>query len=815
MKTKYHYSKLYAATMAVLAASHAGAQETTPVPVARADQEVTQLDRITVTGTKRVTPLQKTPVAISAISADTLDKERVMTVQDITSLVPGFQATSQGDHGVVTLTLRGIGNDSAKTEYADPEVALFVDGVYTARAEAAAALLLDLEAVEVLRGPQGTLWGRNSTVGAVNMQTAKPVLGSQFGTVQFGAGTYNRLGARAAINLPMSEHWALRLAFANEQHDGYVDYQDPVGQIPSLADQQAAFDLYLPGYLAGGGVPIAFQPINANLFATGGDKYNAQDQSAVRVSSLWQPSDALSWNLSLEYFRDRGTPGANLMQTPRAGQDFWSALIDTAPYLERDAYTLRSRVDYAVNDDLSFSYITGYSDFSGSGTYDQDGGVQVPTSFTTGATFQEDRTNYSNYLSQSHEFNLTSNGENTLDWILGLYYAAEENEIRFDIPIFNGTQQGTVGWQGSFIQPRQTVSSKAAYGQATWNLNDDLRLTGGMRYTYDIKKNVGGRGWGWQGYGNAAIPQVPISPGTIPSNATGFGFGIGGINDGKYTHGQSTWLARIDGDVSENFLIYGSVSTGYKSGGLQDGGVPYRHETLTNYEIGTKNTFAGGSVTWNNAIFYQDFKDFQLAAPITFIDGSRGLGFSNVQGSTKVLGIESELNARLTEDDRLQLVFSALPKKTLGTLPYAGSNDYQGLPPCPVESGIGSCLDVSGNDLAHAPDAQVHLTYEHDFNLANGGRLTPRLSAHYETESWLSTFNLGDGDKQKSYGRGDVTLRYEAPESAWWADLYVDNVTDNKVRTNAGRTSLPGGQFAYTSQYLPPRVVGVNVGFAF
>jgi iron complex outermembrane receptor protein len=333
-----------------------------------------------------------------------------------------------------------------------------------------------------------------------------------------------------------------------------------------------------------------------------------------------------------------------------------------------------------------------------------------------------------------------------------------------------------------------------------------------LRYTDDAKENVGGRGWGWQ-Y-NPDVPQVPIAPGTIPSAETGFGFGIAGINDGKYDHGQLTWLARADLDLGEHSLLYASVSTGYKSGGLQDGGVPYKHEELTNFEVGLKSSFLDGQVVWNNAIYYEDFKDFQLAAPISFTDGSRGLGFSNVQGSTKVWGFESELNARLSDDDRLQLVFSAIPHKKLGTLRYAGSNDYQGLPPCAPESGIGSCLDVSGNELAHAPDASLQVIYEHDFRFASGARLTPRISMHYETESWLSTFNLGSGDQQKAYHRTDLGLRFQNSTGSWYADFYVDNVENGKVRTSAGRSSVDGG-FVYLSQYLPPRTYGVNVGIWF
>ena len=759
MNTRYR--ALSSAIIAVLAMGTAYAEDapaTAPATAADAapaasqksqDQKSQALDTVQVTATKRSTPLQKTPVAISALSADLLQKERINNVADITKLVPGFAATTEGDHGVITLTLRGIGNDSAKTEYADPEVALFVDGVYTPRAEAAAGLLLDLESVEVLRGPQGTLWGRNSTVGAVNFQTAKPELGPFYGYAQFEAGDYSHLGMRAAVNVPVSDTFAFRVAVAQEQHDGYVDFQNPNGQLPSIASQQAA-------YITSGGTLATFKPIDPNLYVTKGQKYNSQDQSAARVSTLWTPSDKLTWNLSFEYFRDRGTPNANLMQQPRAGQDFWSALIDTAPQLDRNSYALRSRVDYAINDGMALSYIAGFSKFNGSSDYDQDGGVQVPTSVASGANFQDDRTNNSHYKSSSHELDLKSTGDNTIDWILGLYYAAEDNSIRFDIPIFNGTSQGTVGWQGSFIQPKETVDSYAGFGQMTWHLSDSLRLTGGARWTHDEKENDGGRNYGWA-Y-DATAPQIPISTGTQPGPASGFA--VSAKNDGKYSSSKPTWLLRADADLSSDALLYGSVSTGYKSGGLQDGGVPYKGESILNYEAGIKLMFLDHHLTWNTAVYHEDFKNFQLSAPITFVDGSHGLGFSNVEGTTKVTGIESELAAVLSDADRLNVVFSAIPQKKLGTLIYAGSNDYGGLPACAPASGIGSCLNISGNDLAHAPDMSFSVIYEHKFSLSNGAALTPRFSGHYETESWLSPFNLGDGDHQKSYFRGDLTMRY-------------------------------------------------------
>ncbi|WP_199098599.1 TonB-dependent receptor [Dyella sp. ASV21] len=809
---KLRYSALYIAMSLVLApgAALAADQDATPASSSAqnaappVEKKVKQLDAIQVSATKRETPLQKTPVAVSAITPDTLDKERVMTVQDLTKLVPGLQGTSEGDHGVVTLTLRGIGNDSAKTEYADPEVATFVDGVYAPRAEAASGLLLDMDGVEVLRGPQGTLWGRNSTAGAISFQTAKPDISAGFyGNAQMEAGNYNQIGARAAFNLPISSTFAMRVAVVHEQHDGYVDYQNPSSELPSVAQQQAT-------YLASGGDPAKFQPINADQFIHGGQKYSAQDQSAARVSALWQPSDSFKWNLSYEYFVDRGTPNLSLMQTPRAGQDFWSALIDVAPYLDRTSKTVRSRMDWNINDSMQLSYIAGYNRYSGKSDYDQDVGVSVPTSFTTGGVYQDDRTNYSNYESWSQEVDLKSTGQQTFDWIVGAYYAYEDNNIRFDIPIMNGTQYGSVNWQGSFIQPKETVKSSAIFGQSTWHISDHWRFTGGARWSHDNKANDGGVNWGWDGDPN--VPQVPISPGVYPGPSNGFA--VSTYNTASYSKSKVTWLARVDTDVGENGLLYASVSTGYKSGGTQDGGALYKPESLTNYEIGSKFSFLDGHMTWNSAIYYEDFKNFQLSAPITYPDGNHGLGFSNVGGSTEVLGIESEL-AYQQKDDRFDLIFSAIPKKKLGTLPYAGSNDYQGLPACPPASNLSSCMNVTGNDLPHAPNVSLTAIYEHDFHLGNGGRLTPRVSAQYQSSQWLSYFNLGDGDKQKAYTRGDLSLRYTEPGDKWWINAYVQNVSDGKVRTSAGRFQMADGSFQYVSQYLAPRTYGVQLGVWF
>jgi len=783
------------AVISLVASTGASFAQTTEPAAA----EGNKLPTVLVTATKKATSLQKTPVAVTAINATTLEDNHVQTLLDVFSLVPSFQGTSQGDHGIVSMTLRGIGNDSAKTEYADPEVALFVDGVFSPRPEGAATMLFDLDGVEVLRGPQGTLWGRNSTVGAVNFKTAKPVLKDQSGYFEGGVGSFSRIGTRGAVNLPVSDTVAMRVAFVHEQHDGYVDFQNAPN--PSLASQKIAYAAANNGSLDG------FAPINRGLFVNSGPKYNAQDQTAARFSLLVKPSADIRWDLSLEQFRDRGTPSMSLMQTPRAGEKFWSALIDTAPSLKRDATNVRSRFELDLGGQ-TLTYVAGINRFTGSGTYDQDLGVGVPTSIISGAGYQADNTVWSKYHSQSHELTLQSNGQQELDWILGLYYGAEDNGIRFDIPIFNGTQQGTVGWQASFIQPKETVTSKAVFGQLTYNPSKDLHLTAGARYTSDDRKNIGGGSWAWQ-Y-KATEPQIPISNSTDPKNDPGYA--QGDHNDGHYTGNKATWLARANYDLSKDAMVYGSVSTGYKSGGLQDGGDHYGPETLTSYEAGLKQTLLDGSLTVNLAAYHIDFKGYQFAGPIQRPDGSRAFGFANAEGA-KVSGLELELAARLSENDRVG--FTATYTTTKLSKLLAFSRDYT-LPDCTDPIGklaSTTCLDVTGNQMPHAPKLALQFNYEHVVRLGDGNTLSPRIALTHNTKQYLSVFNFAGGDEQKAYTKVDLGLRY-ASKKNWYVDAFVRNAGDEKIKTGAGSA----GTFAapiWTAQYAAPRTYGINAGYNF
>ncbi|WP_285021076.1 TonB-dependent receptor [Novosphingobium sp. fls2-241-R2A-195] len=778
---------------------------------------------IIVTATRRETTLQSTPIAVSAFGQAQLDKQQVKDVTDLARFVPSLQFNQQGDQSAVLLTLRGIGNDSAYTEVADPEVAIYVDGIYSPRSQGASVLMYDMERVEVLRGPQGTLFGRNATVGALSLISAKPKLGVFEGNVEVTGGNYDRLGIRGAINIPITDTLAARVAFVSDRHDGYADYQPA----PDIAG------------------------INKSAFVTSGKKYYAADQKSLRGSLLWQPSDRFSWNLSAEGFWDTGAPVIGLLQTPRAGTKRWSTLSDTAPDTDRYSAAVRSTMNYDITDGIQLSYIAGWSRIGGSTQTDADAGALPPTGEvdTSGndlplGAFGENRTLSSRYDFQSHEVQLKSSGEQTFDWILGAYYSHEKNRIRFDIDQRNGYRDGTFSWAGSFIQANRQIDSRAAFGQVVWHATDAIRVTGGLRYTSDKKEDIGGRNVTYSGDGCTPADLAPggacqagifgAYPGATAEELVNLlpGFSISS-NDVKGKWDKLTYLARVDADLAEDVLGYASVSTGFKSGNIQDNAGLTDPETLTNYEVGLKSRFLDRMITLNLAAYYSDFKGYQVNQAVTFRDDEGNVTSSqmitqNAKGA-KAYGLEAELTANFTPNDRLQ--FS-------GTLQKTKMDDLESVDGRLYDGGkASSIVQLKGNELAHAPRFSATASYEHDFVMASGATITPRLTTHYETASWLSYFNGDanpfvnandpadnmpnrgtngtDWDRQKAYFRSDASLRFTSADQKYSVEAFVMNIEDKKIRTNASAFGTPRYDPVFLSNLQAPRTWGVRAKASF
>ncbi|TWB19084.1 iron complex outermembrane receptor protein [Nitrospirillum amazonense] len=761
---------LYLQAAAVIALSGGAYAQTATAPAGPSDT----IAEIVVTATKRETKLQETPIAVSAFSQESLDKQQVKDITDLSKFVPSLQFGQQGDQNAITLTLRGIGNDSAYTEVADPEVAMYVDGIYSPRAQGASVLMYDMERVEVLRGPQGTLFGRNATVGAVSLISAKPTFDKEYGNAEVVAGSYGRFGTRGMFNLPVSDKLAFRVAFVTDKHDGYVDYQ-PAPNVPG---------------------------VNPAAYVTSGPKYYAGDQKSFRVSGAWRPTDRFSWDLNFEWYEDTGTPVEPLMQTPRPGTNLWSVQADTAPFQDRTAKSVHSKMDYDINDYLQLSYIAGASWLGGNNQVDADSGVLPPTSATTpSGAFEQNSTVWSSYDFFSHELQLKSSGVHTIDWILGAYYSHETNKIRFDIDQANGYRLGTFSWAGSFIQSDREIESAAGFGQATWHVTDDIRLTGGLRYTRDDKEDIGGRNVTCNGCTQGIFGRDPYSiPGYTASP-----------NDVYGQWSKATWLVRADADIIKDVLMtYASVGTGFKSGNIEDGGKLAGPETLTNYEVGAKTTLFGGRATFNVAAYYEDFTGYQVNQAVTTRDAAGHVIGSqivtqNAQGA-KAYGLEAELAAKVTPRDTINLSLSAQHTE-MEELQSIDARLYSG-------GDVSHLVELKGNELPHAPALSGTVGYEHVFDLPNGGTLTPRVSTHFETRSYLSFFNAGTYDEQKAYTRTDLAVRYDAPSGKWSLEGFVQNVENANIKSNAGAFGGPATP-VWTAVYQPPQTWGVRAHASF
>jgi iron complex outermembrane receptor protein len=391
-----------------------------------------QLDEVVVTAQRRSENLQKTPLTVSAVTGEKLESQGIKSVVDLGSQVPALQITSSGG-GAAQIFLRGIGSTNT-TEVGDPAVAYHIDGIYIARSTSVGSLFYDVDRVEVLRGPQGTLYGRNATAGAINVITKKPKLGDYEGYGSVDVGNYGALTTSGAVNIPVGDTLAVRAAFQQSRHDGYVT------------------------------------ALNKGPGTGGNDRYDQDDKSA-RVQALWKPSDVFSVRLTADYLHQGGAGGGDQTYgTARVTGDPWTCNCSVNLYRNNKFFSTGGEANW----DLGFAtltYLMGYN-FSRLDRNGENASTGAPSYFKG-----KDHT-------WSHELRL--GGETgDLKWVVGLYRFTEDNNV--DFRVFLATNSYL-----SFIQPEVTAESWAAFGQGTYAVTDRLRLTAGLRYTEDQKARNGG-----------------------------------------------------------------------------------------------------------------------------------------------------------------------------------------------------------------------------------------------------------------------------------------------------------------------------------
>jgi iron complex outermembrane receptor protein len=673
------------------------------------------IQEVIVTAQKVAQPASKTPLALSVISGDDLKDAGVTDARSMAEMLPNVEIGKES--GMLQISIRGV-TSLDMTEKGDPSAAFHIDGAYVPRYEAQAAAFFDLDRIEVLRGPQGTLYGRNATAGAINLITNKPTNKLE-GKVAVDLGNFNTRRIDGVINVPITDMWALRAAVNTNKHDTYLNPGANHVQLESQDDKSGR--LHLLG---------KFSPDTSLLLTAETSKIQGGPPSPVPNTNFF--TGTMVENLP---FSPPGT--GNNIQDPVYVDRGSEVQRTTAALFKQDANAHRdNRADSlrgefttrlgAVNVTYQLASMRLYLDQINNGIY-------------FGFPFVNPLSGNSNAV--SHELRFNSTGTGPLRWVAGVYHFSEKIDRDSSFATYISAPFGDF----SVVQPFKAAinnKSDAAFGQLTYALRDDTHLTLGVRRTRDRKT-------GSDPLGGAAA----VAPATTSAQAY--------HEDVKFSN--TSWKVGLDHDLMRNVMVYGSVSTGYKAGGFnsaKDSGT-YRPETLMAYEAGIKGRFFENQLQVAASTFHYAYKDQQLTTTScrTNDPGSCDSYTTNAANST-VDGVELEGKLRVGQDGELRTSLSVTDAKFKNYKPSA-------------------TVDFSGQHLDRAPTSGASLGYTHHFALTGGGEIAATVGTHYSGAYFISDLAANVRYRQPSFRRSDASVGYTDAGGHWTLQAYVKNIEDH------------------------------------
>ena len=761
MKHPYLAVKVLSVTIASLLAADISAQDSQPV-----------FEEVLVTAEKRSESLQDLSQAITVLTGEDLDTRQVTSFVDLSAIAPGVNiAKNEGFKTVITI--RGVGNEANQNAIANPSVSYHLDGIYVASPFALQTDFLDLERIEVLRGPQGTLFGQNSTGGAINVITTAPSMDSSFGKADLTLGDYGLVKARAAYNLPLSDTLALRASVISNKRDGFTD---------NLTLDQ--------------------------------DLDDANSLSA-RVRVLYEPSDNFRANFTAQYFdEDRNgaaqkglldpTPGARkLRQNSTAEYELESQLYSAVLEWDFEKFSVKSLTSYQ-DDDILIRRDNDRNDLDFLPPF-----AQLPSSYDPETNKQTTITQEVNLVSSEPLFG-------KLDWVAGVFYLDTEVEIsileRLDFG-FDGTFDpftietiyaygGDVGFISDSKPERDSTS---VYGQGTWNLSETWRTVFGLRYTED----------------------------EVYSSVTNY-YGREGTDVLEIKSDKVTGRLVVEHDINDSTMLFGSFTKGFKPGGsnLTYGTeavvapivvLPIFNEEIVNaYEVGLKTDLADGRVRLNAAAFYYDYKNLQYQATDPEVFNG---GVGNIPES-EIFGAELEFSAFLSDsiilDARMAWLDTEITSDHLAldnVQSEASGNALlgQGFDLFSDEIQIARAeqiQNVNGNELAKTPSFTGNLSLNWTKELEAWGEMRSTLQYTYRGDFKHRIFNNADTDIVPSYDVLDLVVGfYPGTSESWHVELVAKNLTDEDG-INARFTDV-FGVGATGDELIGPRQLMVRFGMNF
>ena len=729
------------------------------------------LEEVVVTAQKRVESLQDVPISITAVSGDKMAENGVFKIEDLQTFTPNLSMTETGIS--TQIYIRGIG--TGNNQGFEQSVGTYVDGVYYGRQQLLRMPFLDLERIEVLRGPQSILFGKNSIAGALNMTTAKPTEELE-GRV---SANYSPDGDITEfigiISGPLSDNLSGRLAVRKYDEEGWMD----------------------------------------NSFKNTDEL--ERDDTAIRGALRWEATDNLRIDLKVEWDEFEGAGRSieivqddpALAGAPIPGLNFAEILtvlgypgaitetrqnnerqVDTPDTSNNEVQNYTMNIDYLIGD-LTLTAVTGYVTYEFDELNDLDF-VGAPVF----EGFGEEE-----YDQFSQEIRLVSPGGETIDWIAGVFYQTSELDYTDDIIIFEDSVLAVANPAAAPIlgtQANRTYTADsdlwAVFAQATWNFADVWRLTVGGRYTSEEKD--GTREMNILDSDTGEIAASPVAPIVykiafgIDSEQFG-GHKLAGDRD----ESVFTPLVNLQWDVTDEAMLYASYSTGFKSGGFDarsnvTGSFEFEEEEATTYELGAKTTLLDGAAELNFALYRTDYDDLQTAQ----FDGVLGFTVGNAK-ETRVQGIEVDGRWALTDNLTMGYGLAYLDHEYKD---FSNGNCYnRQVPDGDVVNGAALC-DYTGKSGQYTPELTGNLSFSHVMDLTADLELQSNFDVSYKDEQ-NTHVNLDPQWEVDSITT--MNLRIGVYASSWDVALLVQNLSDEQQFSYVGNTPLSGSSFGTNTFY--------------
>lgn len=776
---------------------------------------------IIVTANKREQSLSKVGQTITALAGDALRERKITSLEDLASAVPGLSyAPSAGATPI--LTLRGIGfNEQSLGVY--PSVSSYVDEVPLAFPVMTLHSAYDLERVEVLKGPQGTLFGQNATGGAINFVAAKPTDTFQAGG-DISYGRFNTIEGSAFISGPVSENAGFRLAVTGLNSD---DWQKSVTRDDTNGSRS---------YVAGRFL-FAFEPSSSARFLLNVNGFKDKSDPQAQQWIAFRPSG--STPAIQQAVIDNYTNGVHFAPNKARAAD-WTAkttdpalgtpagggaivpgsapLVDFSPSGDREFLQASLRADINVTDAVTLTSLTSYSDYD-----------QLQDVSTSGTEYLQ-----SNIVDQTgriksfnQELRLANDKSATFRWLLGVNYedstTDEDYIVRFKHTAYRA---GTMFINAPAVHTYQDIRNYALFANAEYSVTDSLVLKGGVRYTNSrIKAELcndtipGGNVdlfFNFLGTARGTVPFTPIGPDDCYSlTANNVPVGVPVLDTLK--EDNVSWRAGADYQVNPDLLLYANVSRGYKAGSFPSltasniiAFTPVTQEQLTAFEGGIKARFMDGRGTFNGAVFYYDYRDKQVRGKLKDVIFNQLDALVNVPKS-RVFGAEADLTFHPADGLTVGAAVTYLNSKI---------TDYTAINVVGVEN-----FDHSGSPLPFTP--KLSGSFNIDYRPQTGGG-TPfvgfTVNARSKADSVIAAREIqylntvGSFAKPgvdcvfciKGYATVDARLGYEAEDGRWKVMLWGKNIFDKYYWTSVHQSFDGASRFAGM-----PATYGVTFGFKF